>query len=212
MPTGLRLTPPVFACLALFVGISILVASGVTLPWDDAVLDWVGAIRGEMLTEGMLVATFLGEGIVVVPFALATCLLLWRWSGRRAALGLLLAGVTGELLYVLAKATFQRPRPVVIEQLSSAGWHSYPSGHAMLAPILWSLALVLLARATPATRRWPFIVLAVAIPLAIAASRVYLGVHYPSDVLGALALGLAWMLLWLDWSSASPTSRSASTM
>lgn len=211
MRQRLRLTPPVFACLALFIGISMLVASGVTVPWDEAVLGWVGSIRGDLLTEGMLVATFLGDGIVVVPFALAACLLLWRWSGHRAALGLLLAGVTGELLYVLAKAAFQRPRPVVIEQLSSAGWHSYPSGHAMLAPILWSLALVSICRVAPGYCRGALLGFAVVIPLAIAASRVYLGVHYPSDVLGALALGLAWMLLWLDWSSASPTSRSAST-
>lgn len=212
MTRDFRLTPAVFGCVALFVGISILVASGVTIPWDDATLAWVGSIRSAWLTEVMLAATFLGDGSVEVPLALGACVLLWRRAGGRAAMALFLGGLTGQLVYVAAKASFQRPRPLVIEQLSGAGWYSYPSGHAMLAPILWSLGLILLARTAPSGRRWPFLVLAVVIPVAIAISRVYLGVHYPSDVLGALALGLAWMFLWLDWSRASPTSRSASTM
>lgn len=212
MPISFRLSPVVFACLAVFAGLSILVASGVTLAWDEAVLDWVGSMRGAALTDGMLVATFLGDGLVAAPFTLGVCALLWYRAGGRPALALLLAGLTGELVYVIAKASFQRPRPVIIEQLSGAGWHSYPSGHAMLAPILWSLALVLLARTTAPRYRWPLLLAAWCIPIAIAASRVYLGVHYPSDVLGALALGLAWMFLWLDWSSTAPTSRSASTM
>jgi undecaprenyl-diphosphatase len=211
MRHGFRLSPPVFAALSLFIGISILVTSGVTLPWDEAVLGWIGSRRGEALTDTMLIASFLGDGAVAVPFALGMCVLLWRWAGRRPALGMLLAGVSGELLYVMAKAGFRRPRPAIIEQLSGAGWFSYPSGHAMLAPVLWSLALVLLARVVPEGRRWPLVLFAVVIPLTIAASRVYLGVHYPSDVLGALALGFAWMLLWLDWSSAATTSLSAST-
>ncbi len=184
-----------------------LVVSGVTLPWDVAVLRWVGAIRSSTLTDGMLVATFLGSGIVEVPVALGAVALLWVRAGRRSAMALLFAGVSGELVYAGAKAAFQRPRPDIIEKLSSAGWYSYPSGHAMLAPILWSLMLVLLARSMPAGRRWPLLMLAVAMPIAIAASRVYLGVHYPSDVLGALALGVAWLLFWLDWSRLPSTIR-----
>lgn len=199
MPPRLRITPPVFACLSLFVGISILVASGATLGWDDAVLQWVGTIRSPGLTDWMLLATFLGSGAVEVPIALGVVALLWIRAGRRSALTLLYAGVSGELVYVAAKAAFQRPRPDVIEKLSSAGWYSYPSGHAMLAPILWSLMLVLLARTVPAGRRWPLLLLAVLMPITIALSRVYLGVHFPTDVLGALALGCAWMLAWLAW-------------
>lgn len=212
MRRRLWITPPVFAAFAMFTGLSMLIASGATLPWDEAVLHWVDAIRGTVLTDAMLVATYFGDGKVEVPFALGACALLWARSAPRSAVALLLGGVTGELVYLLAKLAFHRPRPDLIERLSGAGWYSYPSGHAMLAPILWSLALVLLARTMPAGRRWPFLLPAVVLPVAIAMSRVYLGVHYPSDVLGALALGVGWMLLWLDWSSASSTSRSASTM
>lgn len=211
MRYGFRLTPPVFAALAVFVGLSMLVSVGATIPWDDATLGWIGLHRSAAMTDVMLVATFLGDGLVEVPFALGVCVLLWRLAGRRAALSLFLAGVTGELVYVVAKASFQRPRPVVIDQLSGAGWYSYPSGHAMMAPVLWSLALLLLARVVPPGRRWLLVIPAIVLPIAIAASRVYLGVHYPSDVIGALALGVAWMLLWLDWSSAPAPSSDGTT-
>ena len=212
MHRGCRLTPPSFALRAGFAGLSMLVVSGVTLAWDTAVLQWGGSIRSRGLTEAMLVVTFIGDGLVKVPFALGIAALLWARAARRAALAVILGGVTGELVYLAAKASFQRARPEVIERLSGAGWYSYPSGHVMMGTILLALPLLLLARSLPPRQRWLPVLLAVTLPTAIAASRVYLGVHYPSDVLGALALGAAWVLLWLDWSSASPTSRSAATM
>lgn len=203
MPVRPRLSPPAFAGLAVFVGISILVATGTTLPWDRAVLEWLGAIRSPGRTDPMLLITYLGDGKVEVPLALGVVALLWVRSGRGSALRLFAAGVTGELLYLALKALFQRPRPDVIERLGGAGWYSYPSGHAMMAPILWSLPLLLLARTVPVGRRLPFVLLACAMPPLIAASRLYLGVHYPSDVLGALALGFAWMAFWLDRENAA---------
>jgi undecaprenyl-diphosphatase len=193
-----RLSPVVFAGLAVFVGISLLAATGTTMPWDRATLGWFGAIRSAGRTDLMLLATYLGDGKVEVPLALGAVALLWVRAGRGSALRLLAAGVSGELFYLALKALFHRPRPDVIERLGGAGWHSYPSGHAMMAPILWSLPLLLLARTAPLGRRWPFVALACLIPPLIAISRLYLGVHYPSDVLGALALGFAWMAFWLE--------------
>lgn len=209
MPVRPRLSPPAFAGLAVFAGISILVATGTTLPWDRAALEWFGAIRSGHRTDLMLLATYLGDGKVEVPLALGVVALLWVRAGRDSALRLLAAGVMGELLYLVLKSLFQRPRPDVIERLGGAGWYSYPSGHAMMAPILWSLPLLLLARTVPAGRRWPFVLLACVMPPLIAASRLYLGVHYPSDVLGALALGFAWMAFWLGRERAAHPPRDA---
>jgi undecaprenyl-diphosphatase len=201
----------VVAGLALFAGISVLMVFGVTVSCDVAVLEWVGGVRSGGLTDLMLVITMMGDGLVEVPFALLVAVLLWRVAGRRSAAALFFGALSGELLYVIAKASFHRPRPTIIEQLSGAGWYSYPSGHSMMAPIIWSLAFLLLV---PVASRWlgRFLIgLAVFLPLAIASSRVYLGVHYPSDVLGALALGSAWMSLWLGWSRMPMISSSAST-
>jgi undecaprenyl-diphosphatase len=100
---------------------------------------------------------------------------------------------------MLAKQSFQRPRPDIIDRFAGAGWYSYPSGHAMLAPVIWGLGLLLLSQSVSnALIRRVLLFLAVTIPIAIGVSRVYLGVHFPSDVIAALALGTGWVLLWLS--------------
>ncbi len=184
--------------MAAFVVLSIIVVLDIILPWDEAVLHWVGTIRSAPGNTVMVALTMLGDGGIVVPFGLSVVVLLWRMGRSQCARRLLLAGVIGEIVYVIAKASFQRPRPRIIPHLTGAGWYSYPSGHAMLAPIVWSLSLILLAR-TVSRRglRGFFYLLSVVIPLGIAVSRVYLGVHYPSDIMAGLLLGTAWTLLWL---------------
>lgn len=206
-----HLTPRVFGCLALFVGISILVVSGASLPWDTSVLLAVGAARNPGLIDLMIGITMLNEGAVPVVAGLGMCALLYRLGGRRPAQTLLAAGLSGELIYVLAKAAFNRQRPELITHLSGGGWVSYPSGHTMMAPIIWSLGLILLARELPRARL-PLLIAAVLIPPLLAASRVVLGVHYPTDVLGALALGSAWMFAWLDWSGPMDNPESGSSV
>lgn len=194
-----HLTPRIFACLAVFAGLSVMMLTGTTLPWDDAVLRWIGAHRTPGLVDAALVASFIADGTTIAILGLGTCVLLWRLSTRRAAFALLIAGVIGELVYVVAKASFGRDRPEVIEKLGSAGWLSYPSGHTMMAVVILAFAMLLLGDALPRWR-WAFRGVAVAVALAVAASRVVLGVHYPSDVLAGLTLGGAWMFFWLDWS------------
>src|SRR5690606_34300685 len=90
-------------------------------------------------------------------------------------------------------------RPDIIEKLGSAGWHAYPSGHSMLAMVIYGLALTLLAATTRGAVRIALLLSAVLIPLAVAASRVVLGVHYPSDVLAGLTLGAALLFWWWEW-------------
>lgn len=173
--------------------------SGVVLPLDDRILDWVGRIRTPELIDAALVASFLADGTPIAIIGLGICALLWARAGRRPALALLFAGLTGELIYVAAKAAFARPRPDIIEKLGSAGWHAYPSGHSMLAMVIYGLALTLLAATTRGAVRIALLLSAVLIPLAVAASRVVLGVHYPSDVLAGLTLGAALLFWWWEW-------------
>jgi undecaprenyl-diphosphatase len=203
--------PLVFATLSLFVGISLMVVTGVIQAVDDTILDWIGGWRPGPIIHVMLVLSVLGDGGVAVPVALVLCVLIRRRLGKRHAHAAILAGVSAEVLNVALKALIQRPRPAIIDRLAESGWYAYPSGHAMLAPVLWGLPLLFLAQAQPPGKRAPLVVAAVLIPLLIAASRVILGVHYPSDVLGALALGTAVALGWLGWANAASTSRSAST-
>jgi undecaprenyl-diphosphatase len=192
-----HLTPRIFGCLSLFAGTSVLMTTGATQTADVAVLTAVGAARTPGLVDAMLGVSLLNEGAVPVVAALGFALLLFRVAGRWLAFTYVAAVVSGELLYLIAKASFHRPRPEVITKLAGAGWVSYPSGHTMMAPIIWSLGFLLLARYYPRARR-PLALAALLIPFLIAASRVVLGVHYLTDVVAALALGGAWLFGWLD--------------
>ncbi|MEI2719604.1 MAG: phosphatase PAP2 family protein [Gemmatimonadales bacterium] len=205
----------VLVLLALFVLVSVLMVLGVTLPIDEAAMRWLGAERTPARTEVMLFFTFIGNGMIEVPLALLAAWALYRLGRPRCAKRYVFAALSAEVVYAIAKPLFRRDRPQIIERLADAGWYSYPSGHAMLAPVIYGFALVLLAKSVPSrTVRLLLIATSLLIPPLIALSRVYLGVHYPSDVVGALFLGNAWLLLWTEAperSSSDATSSLAST-
>jgi membrane-associated phospholipid phosphatase len=134
--SGIRRELVIGVLLALFAITAGLVVAGITLPGDEAILRAVGSARRDGLTALMRSFTFLGDGKVEVPLALVLVGTLWRLGARGRAQRSLLAGLSGELVYVIAKASFGRPRPQIIERLSGAGWSSFPTGHSMMAPII----------------------------------------------------------------------------
>lgn len=111
----------------------------------------------------------------------------------------LAASVSGQVLCSLLKAYFARPRPDMVPHLSHAHFSSFPSGHSMLAAVVYLTLGALLDRLTE-RRALKLYVLSVAILLTVLVglSRVYLGVHYPSDVLAGWCAGFSWAVLcWL---------------
>ena len=203
-----RLTRPAGAFFLSFAVIALLMVTHVTDALDVAILQAVGSWRTPALTSAMRAAEFVGDGKVEIPLALLVCALLWirgRSIGAWRYFGVCLSA---EALYLLAKLAFHRQRPTVIPHLGQGGWYSFPSGHAMLAPVIWGLGLVLLAQLVNArAARIASWIAAVTICATIAACRVYLGVHYPSDVLGGICLGMAWVLWW--WNALHDQGRAA---
>ncbi|MEO6368948.1 MAG: phosphatase PAP2 family protein [Steroidobacteraceae bacterium] len=120
-------------------------------------------------------------------------------NGRRAA-GLLTVLASGGAMVLSSclKALFHRARPDVVERLVSVFSPSFPSGHALLSAAIYLTLGALLAREFPRTplRRY-FLSIAVALTLLIGLSRVYLGVHWPSDVLAGWCIGALWA--WGCW-------------
>ena len=100
------------------------------------------------------------------------------------------------LLSTLLKSGFDRPRPDIVPHGAEVLTASFPSGHAMLSAIVYLTLAALLSRVQERRRVKVFLVaLGVAITLLVGASRVYLGVHWPSDVLAGWAVGAAWAAL-----------------
>jgi undecaprenyl-diphosphatase len=135
--------------------------------------------------------------LVLVTGAVAGFLLL---NDKYAATAFLLAA-TGSGLAVSAalKGVYQRPRPEVVPHLMAAHFSSFPSGHSMMSAVVYLTLGALLARLV-ARKRLKFYVLAVAALLTglVGVSRVYMGVHYPTDVLAGWCAGLVWAsLCWL---------------
>ncbi len=118
-------------------------------------------------------------------------LLALRRRIEAAWIGIALVGAT--LLSSALKQWLHRPRPELVPHLARVSSLSFPSGHAMVSSAVYLTLAIMLGEAQPALRRY-FIALAVALVVLIGCTRVYLGVHWPSDVLAGWAFGSAWAL------------------
>ena len=166
---------------------------GSTQAFDDAVLHYLAAHRIPWLARAMLEVTALGTGLVVFMIVGVAALFLWLTTHRWSALLLLVATFGGLILNNVLKLVFNRPRPQVIPWVTPVVSSSFPSGHSMNAAIVYLTVAWLAARLMKGRwARWVLMLATFALVLLIGASRVYLGVHYPSDVLGGYVLGVAW--------------------
>ncbi len=183
---------------ALFAVLTALVSTGRADQVDRSAMLALAAHRTAALTWCMRVITTVGSGAIEIPAALTVYAGL-RARGRLAAAHTYLAGcLTGWALYAVVKVAVHRTRPRIVSRLAAgAGWYSYPSGHTMLAPLVFGLAVIAWTAAarTASDRLLPTAVVA-ALACGIGLSRVYLGLHFPTDVLAGLALGTGWATLW----------------
>ena len=140
--------------------------------------------------------TALGGLGVLALLTLASVGYLALAGKRHAAIAVVVAVAGGLILSSLLKAGFDRPRPDLVPHGSLVYTSSFPSGHSMMAAVAYLTLGALLARvhAQPVIRIY-LLVLALVLTLLVGASRVYLGVHWPSDVAGGWAMGAAWALL-----------------
>lgn len=182
---GLFLLP-----LLLFVKLAEDVAENQVFFFDRPVMMWLHGHASPGLTALMEAVTQLG-GLVVVPVvATVAAVVLWRRGLRRGATVLAAAVIGSTLLNTALKAIFRRARPDFWEHLVVENSYSFPSGHAM-ASMAVAAALVVL---TWRTRwRWAVVAGAAVYVLAVGVSRMYLGVHFPSDVLAGWSVSVVWV-------------------
>src|SRR5918993_1392134 len=176
-----------------FATIAEKVMEGDTQKFDEAVLTWIGSNQPPWVESAMLEVTFLGTGLVVRVLVAVAALSLWLTQHRYSAALLLVSTAGGLVLNSILKAGFDRPRPQIFTWGTHALTSSFPSGHAMSAAVVYGTIAYLAARLQ--RRLWAralTLFVALLLILLIAASRLFLGVHYPSDVFAGLLVGLAW--------------------
>ncbi|PLS85978.1 MAG: hypothetical protein CYG60_09650 [Actinobacteria bacterium] len=179
--------------ILLFSKIAEDVAEGESRAFDTAVLLWINAHFPDWLYGPMLVVTTLGYYWFVLPlFAVAT-VLFYRKRRRISAVLLPVATLGGMVLTTVLKSVFERARPDLFESGYTASFYSFPSGHATIAVGFYGTLTLLLAMRLAGLRRWAVVALGTALVLLIGFSRLYLGVHYPTDVLAGFLAAPLWI-------------------
>lgn len=160
------------------------------LVFDDAILLHAHGLAGPGLDGFFVLVSKLGyQGVIALDVLVVLVLLGYRrW---REATFAAVAFVGSALLNLGAKQFFQRDRPTLWESISPEDTFSFPSGHAMGS---MTLAMVLVLLAWRTRWRWPATVLAALFVVLVGYSRVYLGVHYPSDILAGWMAATAWVV------------------
>ena len=159
------------------------------IAFDEPILRFAQSLHTPDLDRFFVVVTDIGFLHGVVPFDIALVLVLLLLRRRRAATFALIALAGSGLLNTGTKLFFMRDRPELWDSITPELTYSFPSGHAMgSATLAW--VLVLLAWHT--RWRWPVIAVAVPFVLLVGFSRVYLGVHYPTDILAGWAAASIW--------------------
>lgn len=164
--------------------------------WDDRILAWIERHRAPALTRAAVDLTSLGSS-TVVSLLVAVFILVFAMLADWFAVVHLVASSAGAALCVLAfKGWLERPRPPEAARLVEATGFSFPSGHALLATALYLTFAILSARHVRTLRQRVVIFsLAALVSFLIALTRVYLGVHYATDVTSGMLLGAAWACL-----------------
>jgi membrane-associated phospholipid phosphatase len=162
---------------------------------DERVIAWFHDRASPGLTRIAWVVTALGSIALLTGGALVTALVLLKrgFIYRFVAVVATMGG--GSLLNILLKHYFQRQRPVLENPLVTLSSFGFPSGHTMGATLFYGLLALLIAHSSRwawSRRIFAFCGAALLIGL-VGVSRIYLGAHYLTDVLGAIALGLAWL-------------------
>ncbi len=181
-----------------FLAMCILAGLYDTFPGDAAAMKWLQSHRSSFLDDAAQVTSLPGNRLVAA--LTVTLLVLALLTFRRWMDALMFASILAPVVVNVAlKEVIDRPRPDMTILISPPTSPGFPSGHAEYAAVLFLLLFYLAGELVgPRWLKWPLRIVLVSAILAVGASRVYLGVHWPSDVLGGYLLGglWVWAVLW----------------
>lgn len=183
------------ACGLVFLELGEEIGQGRLGELDDGVLLWLAQRRSARLNGFFLAMTALGSWPVLALLTVGICTGAWLMKERRLPITVALAMLGVPLWTSLLKSGYARARPAVVPHLETVASGSFPSGHTVASVTFFTTLALLLAAHTPRVTLRAFLVAySLAVGALVALSRMYLGVHFPSDVFGGALVGVAWSL------------------
>jgi membrane-associated phospholipid phosphatase len=163
---------------------------------DRSLLLWIHQFANPQLDSLMLFITALGDPGMVIAVFIST--ISWLGMKRRYADGIrfLIICAGGLLINQVMKLFFAKPRPELWTRLISEHSFSFPSGHAVGSMVVYGFIGYILAREFPVYQRYMYTAASILI-VAIGFSRLYLGVHYPTDIIAGYGVGILWLITCL---------------
>jgi undecaprenyl-diphosphatase len=188
-----------------FTELSDEVIEGESRAFDRAVMLWIHTTFQDRLDGAMRIVTALGDYWVVLPLLAVAVTIFTRQGWRLSAILLLVSTAGSTVLTTVLKSVFERARPELIDSGYHASFYSFPSGHATVAVGFYGMLTVILAYQLQGKARWTVAVSGLLVVFLIGFSRLYLGVHYPTDIVAGYLAALLWLVcvgavyaLWLS--------------
>lgn len=193
-----------------FLTVGVFVKLGQVERFDAAIIAFASCLESPVMTAVMKGLTFIGSSIMTTVLTAGAVAFLYFVLGHRRELLFFISVVVGSsLLNIIMKNAFHRERPNINRLIETTGY-SFPSGHSMAAFALYgTLAFLLWRHVNGGVGRTLLIASGLFMTSAIGFSRIYLGVHYPSDVLGGYLATAAWLCLSIWIMNSSPSSHSS---
>jgi undecaprenyl-diphosphatase len=180
--------------------------------FDSSILLYLRSLHTPLRDRIMLAFTFLGEPNLLLVLSVSLGIILWVAQHRSEATTIAVTGAGAVGLNLLLKKLFARDRPLLWERVVDVRFYSFPSGHAMISMVIYGLLGYFLGSRFPKQRWWIYS-LTVVLVAAIGLSRLYLGVHWPTDVIAGYTAGLVWLItcilsleVWKQFRSVSAPS------
>ncbi|MGG1554545.1 phosphatase PAP2 family protein [Paenibacillus ferrarius] len=183
-------------CAIGFGLIGLIISDEKITNFDQTVISFIQSFEHPTITRIMKVFTFIGGGVPVGIITVISVLFLYKVLNHRMELVLLIGVTIGSaMINTVLKEIYHRSRPVIHRIIEETGF-SYPSGHSMAAFSLYGvLAFLLWRHIKTSLGRTLLIIISSLMILLIGVSRIYLGVHYPTDVLGGFLASGSWLTI-----------------
>lgn len=187
-------TAIILISLAIFTFIAVNIARYEFLDFDTAIRTWVYSLRTDLRNSIIIPITYSGNVQTVV--FIGVILILWKTTRKTYGIPFAVVSLSSTVVYKLVKSLFKRPRPELAVRIIEQGGYSFPSGHSMNCLVCYGFLIYLINRYCENKKlaRVLTVILTLMI-ICIGVSRVYVGVHFPTDILGGWSLGMAYLIV-----------------